>query len=123
MAADPEWAEDMIEPPEMLGVEQITIDGAMLRTTAKTSAQAQFRLGRELRRRLTEALAEAGINSPVPLGRLSIQPAVSGGTHEETPTVDGEEATDLAGTDGGQRSTEQDGGQGGQRRPSGTGDD
>jgi small conductance mechanosensitive channel len=123
MAADPEWADDMIEPPEMLGVEQITIDGAMLRTTAKTSAQAQFRLGRELRRRLTEALAEAGINSQVPVGRLSIQPAVSGATGEGAPTVDGDEVTDGAGTDGEAESAQQDGGHGGERRPSGTGDE
>jgi len=78
----------------------------MLRTTAKTSAEAQFRLGRELRRRLTEALAEAGINSQVPVGRLSIQPAVVG-TPEEAPTVDGDEATEQAGTDGESGSTEQ----------------
>jgi small conductance mechanosensitive channel len=86
LAADPEWADDLIEPPEMLGVEQITIDGAMLRTTVKTSAEAQWRVGRELRRRLTEALATAGINSQVPVGRLSIQPAIAGAeeTHEET---------------------------------------
>jgi small conductance mechanosensitive channel len=123
MADDPQWADDMIEPPEMLGVEQITIDGAMLRTTAKTSAQAQFRLGRELRRRLTEALAEAGINSQVPVGRLSIQPAVTGATPEEAPTVDGDEATDGAGTDGEAGSTQQDGGPGGERRRSATGGD
>jgi small conductance mechanosensitive channel len=86
MAEDPEWADDLIEPPEMLGVEQITIDGAMLRTQVKTSAEAQFRVGRELRRRLTEALATAGINSQVPVGRLSIQPAVTG-TEEETAPV------------------------------------
>jgi moderate conductance mechanosensitive channel len=77
MAADPEWADNLIEPPQVLGVEQITVDGAMLRTTVKTSAEAQWRVGRELRRRLSEALATAGINSQVPVGRLSIQPAVA----------------------------------------------
>jgi small conductance mechanosensitive channel len=122
MAEDPEWAADMIDPPEMLGVEQVSIDGAMLRTTAKTSAEAQFRLGRELRRRLTEALAEAGINSQVPVGRLSIQPAVVGST-EEAPMVDGDEAAEQAGTDGESGSTEQNGGRGDKRRQSGTTED
>jgi len=89
LAADPEWADDLIEPPEMLGVEQITIDGAMLRTTVKTSAEAQWRVGRELRRRLSEALAAAGINSQVPVGRLSIQPAVAG-TEETPPPIAGD---------------------------------
>ncbi len=82
LAEDPEWAEDLIDPPEMLGVEQITIDGAMLRTTVKTPADAQWRVGRELRRRLTEALATAGISGQVPVSRLSIQPAVAVGTEE-----------------------------------------
>jgi small conductance mechanosensitive channel len=104
MADDPDWADDMIDPPEMLGVEQITIDGAMLRTTAKTSADAQFRLGRELRRRLTEALASAGINSQVPVGRLSIQPAVAG-TEEETVAVDGDDSAERTGTEDGAEST------------------
>jgi small conductance mechanosensitive channel len=82
LAQDPDWADDLTEPPEMLGVEQITIDGAMLRTTVKTPAEAQWRVGRELRRRLTEALAAAGISSQVPVGRLSIQPAATAGTEE-----------------------------------------
>ena len=87
LAEDPEWAEDLIDPPEMLGVEQITIDGAMLRTTVKTPADAQWRVGRELRRRLTEALVAAGLSSQVPVGRLSIQPAATAGTEETEVAV------------------------------------
>jgi moderate conductance mechanosensitive channel len=60
MAADPAWSGDLIEGPEVLGVEQITADQAVLRTQVKTSPEAQWRVGRELRRRLTEALAGAG---------------------------------------------------------------
>ncbi len=130
MAQDPDWADDMIDPPEMLGVEQITIDGAVLRTTAKTSADAQWRLGRELRRRLTEALAAAGINSQVPVGRLSIQPAVAG-TEEAPVTVDGDESAGAEdgsesrkpGSDEGQGEGGPDTGtEGGPRRRSGTAD-
>ena len=87
LAQDPEWAGDLIDPPDMLGVEQITIDGAMLRTTVKTPAEAQWRVGRELRRRLTEALVTAGISSQVPVGRLSIQPAVAVGREETAVPV------------------------------------
>jgi small-conductance mechanosensitive channel len=97
MAEAPEWADDLIEPPEMLGVEQITIDGAMLRTQVKTPAEAQWRVGRELRRRLTEALASAGINSQVPVGRLSIQPAVTGTEEEAVPVP---VPTEMGGGDG-----------------------
>jgi moderate conductance mechanosensitive channel len=78
MAADPAWADDLIEGPEVLGVEQITAEGAVLRTQVKTSSEAQWRVGRELRRRLTEALAGAGITSTsglLPEGRVLIRPA------------------------------------------------
>ena len=75
LAADPEYAEDLIDPPDVLGVEQITVDGAVLRTTVKTISDAQWRIGRELRRRLTEALAEAGISAQLPNSRLYLRSA------------------------------------------------
>ncbi len=58
---DPEFAGDLIDAPQVLGVEQVTIEGAVVRTTAKTVPAAQWRVARELRRRLTEALESAGI--------------------------------------------------------------
>jgi moderate conductance mechanosensitive channel len=75
LATDPEYAEDLIDPPDVLGVEQISVDGAVLRTTVKTISDAQWRIGRELRRRLTEALAEAGITAHLPNGRLYLRSA------------------------------------------------
>ena len=35
VAADPEYAADFVEPPQVLGVEQITVDGAVIRTIAQ----------------------------------------------------------------------------------------
>jgi small-conductance mechanosensitive channel len=78
LADDPQWTDDLIEPPEVLGVEQITADGAVLRTTVKTASDAQWRVGRELRRRLTEALDQAGIAARLGAGRMFIRPAVAG---------------------------------------------
>ena len=75
LADDPQWTDDLIEPPEVLGVEQITVDGAVLRTTARTAPDAQWRVGRELRRRLTEALDQAGIAARLGTGRTFIRPA------------------------------------------------
>jgi small conductance mechanosensitive channel len=73
LGEDPAWSEDLIEPPEMLGVEQITVDGAVLRTSVKTASAAQWRVGRELRRRLTEALAAAGLSTQTSGGRVYVQ--------------------------------------------------
>jgi small-conductance mechanosensitive channel len=91
MAADPTYADDLIDPPDVLGVEQITVDGAVLRTTVKTASDAQWRAGRELRRRLTEALSEAGIAGQLPNNRRYLRPAgpeeaLDTGTDQAGPT-------------------------------------
>jgi small conductance mechanosensitive channel len=80
MAEDPEYADDLIEPPTVLGVEQISVDGAVIRTTAKTPSEAQFRVGRELRRRLTEALESSGIAAQLGAARPYLRPAGPGDT-------------------------------------------
>jgi small-conductance mechanosensitive channel len=74
LAEDPEWGEDLIEAPEVLGVEQITVDGAVLRTTVKTTPEARWRVGREMRRRLTEALETGGIAAKLGTGRVFLHP-------------------------------------------------
>ena len=51
VADDPEHATEFLEPPEVLGVEQLTVDGAVIRTIAKTTADGQLAVQRELRRR------------------------------------------------------------------------
>jgi small conductance mechanosensitive channel len=93
MAHDPEYTEDLIDPPEVLGVEQITVEGAVLRTTVKTASDAQWRVGRELRRRLSDALAAAGIAAQLPNSRVYLRPGVAA----ETPT-----AAESNGTETGQ---------------------
>jgi small conductance mechanosensitive channel len=75
LAADPDWEGALIEAPEVLGVEQLNADGAVLRTTVKTSSDAQWRVGRELRRRLTDALITARIASQQSSSQLYIRPA------------------------------------------------
>jgi small-conductance mechanosensitive channel len=85
MAEDPAWRDDLLEGPEVLGVEQITADGAVLRTTVKTNSEAQWRVGRELRRRLTEALASAGVHNPGGAGRVFVRPSRPPRTAEPSP--------------------------------------
>jgi small conductance mechanosensitive channel len=77
MADDPAFAEDLIDPPDVLGVEQITVEGAVLRTIVKTASDAQWRIGRELRRRLTDALAAAGIAAQLPNSRVYLRPGAT----------------------------------------------
>ena len=63
MWRDEEWAEFMIEEPQLLGVEQLTTDSAQLRLTAKTRPGEQWRVGRELRRRVRDRLEQEGISA------------------------------------------------------------
>jgi small conductance mechanosensitive channel len=63
LADDELYASDLLEPPEVLGIEQITNLGITVRVTVKTTTDGQWRVGRELRRRLSDALEEAGITS------------------------------------------------------------
>jgi len=74
LAEDPEYADVLLDPPEVLGVEQTTVDGSIIRTTAKTASEGQWRVGRELRRRLTEALEQAGITQQISASRMFIRP-------------------------------------------------
>ncbi|MBO0871101.1 MAG: mechanosensitive ion channel family protein [Micromonosporaceae bacterium] len=90
MAEDDEWSDEILEGPDVLGVEKITIDGAVLRTTVKTNSDAQWRVGRELRRRLSEAVAAAGIESAMPAGRLYVrQPGPRGAAGAAGPPTPG----------------------------------
>lgn len=61
MWQDEAWAEFMIEEPQLLGVEQLTADAAQLRLTARTTPGDQWRVGRELRRRINHRLETEGI--------------------------------------------------------------
>jgi small conductance mechanosensitive channel len=73
LAEDPDFAPDLLEAPEVLGVEQLTADGAVVRTTVKTPSEVQWRVARELRRRLTEALESAGISAQLSAGRVFVR--------------------------------------------------
>jgi small conductance mechanosensitive channel len=74
LSDDPQYAADLLEAPEVLGVEQITIDGAVVRTTVRTASAAQWRVARELRRRLTDALESAGIAQHLTANRRFVRP-------------------------------------------------
>jgi small conductance mechanosensitive channel len=65
--ADPEWADVLLAEPESLGAEQISAQGVVMRLQVRTTNAEQFRVGRELRMRLSERFAVEGIRTPLPL--------------------------------------------------------
>ena len=64
---DPTFVDgDIIDPPEVWGVEQLGADGVTIRLVVRTDPAEQWIVGRELRVRIKEALDEAGIEIPFP---------------------------------------------------------
>jgi len=64
---DPEFIKgQIIEPPEVWGVESLSPNGVVIRLVVKTEPSEQFTIARELRLRIKEALDKAGIELPFP---------------------------------------------------------
>jgi len=72
----PDHQTEFLEPPDVVGVEQLTVDGATIRTIAKTTADGQVTVQRELRRALAEALEASGLSERIAASRLLPRGAV-----------------------------------------------
>lgn len=90
VANDPEHQNEFLEPPDVVGVEQLTVDGATIRTIAKTTADGQPIVQRELRRALTESLDTNGLSERIAASRLlprsAVPPAYLNLSESEQPT-------------------------------------
>ncbi len=71
LAADPQWAETLLEAPEMLGVEDIAGDCILVRVSAKTAPSDRTRVGRELRSRIGNRLQRDAAVRPSETGSPS----------------------------------------------------
>lgn len=61
LAADPQWAEEILAPPEVLGVESMTAERIVVRVSVRTTSAQQWRVARALRGQVKAALEGAGI--------------------------------------------------------------
>jgi small-conductance mechanosensitive channel len=76
VAEAPEHQTELLEVPDVVGVEQLTVDGAIIRTIAKTTADGQVAVQRDLRRALTEAMEASGLSERIAASRLLPRSAV-----------------------------------------------
>lgn len=60
------WPDRVLEPTQVLGVEDLGESAVTLRTLTKTAPAKQWEVARELRRRILLAFREAGIEIPYP---------------------------------------------------------
>ena len=61
MSQDEQWRQFIIEPPQILGVEDFSDRGIIVRLFIKTEPLKQWDVSREFRRRLQITLSQAGI--------------------------------------------------------------
>lgn len=63
---DPDWSEDILDEPELWGVEDLGADGVTIRLVVKTKALSQWKVARELRARIKARFDAEGIEIPFP---------------------------------------------------------
>jgi small-conductance mechanosensitive channel len=83
-------AERLLEPPVVLGVETVTVEGVMLRVTAKARPGQQWAVQRALNAAITAAFDEAGVTRP----NSALTPATAGAAPAPTSPV-----TDVSGSE------------------------
>ena len=66
LAADPAWAEAVLEAPEVLGVESLGAENVTLRVSTKTTPAHRAPLAREMRSRISSRLQRDGVVSTAP---------------------------------------------------------
>ncbi len=75
MSTEPEWQSQILETPDILGVEQFGDRGVVIRVWIKTQPLKQWAVAREYRRRLKIAFDRAGMPIPVPQEALWVNDA------------------------------------------------
>ncbi len=66
LRGDPQFAEDILEPLEMLGVDQFADSAVIIKCRIKTRPSKQWRIGREMNRRIKKTFDAKGIEIPFP---------------------------------------------------------
>lgn len=66
LSRDPDWRDRILDPLQVLGVENLSHEGISIRLWIQTKPLEQWNVAREYRRRLKQALDQAGISIGIP---------------------------------------------------------
>ncbi len=80
---DPAWAGRVLEEPEVWGVEELAADGVTIRLVVKTLPAEQFKVLRELRVRIKQALDAAGVEIPTAQRTVWVRREAGGGPGDD----------------------------------------
>lgn len=94
LAADDEFVDRILEPPEILGVQDLGADSVDIRLVVKTTPGSQWGLARELRRRIKYALDDAEIEIPYPQRTVWLRTDTTRQGHPTIDVVTGEQVGD-----------------------------
>lgn len=73
LSHDPEWETSILEPPQVLGVDNLSNEGVTIRVWIKTQPLKQWLVGREFRKRLKQSLDADGISIGIPQQSFSVR--------------------------------------------------
>lgn len=74
LAEDPRWRESILEAPHPEGIVELSVDATVFRVSLKSTSNDQWALGRELRRRVFQALRALGVSSDVAESQVYVEP-------------------------------------------------
>ncbi|MGK7957813.1 MAG: mechanosensitive ion channel domain-containing protein, partial [Crocosphaera sp.] len=72
MQSEPEWSDKFLDPAEILGVDEVSHQGILIRLLIRTKPMEQWPLGREFRLRVKKALDQAGISLGIPYQKVMV---------------------------------------------------
>lgn len=95
LRADPQYSGSILEPIEVLGVDNFADSAVVIRARLKTQPIQQWTVGREYRRRLKKAFDLAGIEIPFPHRTLYMGEASKAFAIQNVSGGEGEAKTEL----------------------------
>ena len=85
VCASDDYVDQIVEPPQVLGVEALAADGVTLRLTVKVKPGKQWALQRALRQRIKAVFDEAGIEIPFPQRTVWMRVVADAESEHESP--------------------------------------
>jgi small conductance mechanosensitive channel len=76
---DPEWHDQMVAEPEVLGIDSVTHNGMTITVWIRTQPAQQWAVGREFRLRVRETMEAHGIEIGVPKQSYQFEPSAANG--------------------------------------------
>ncbi|MDQ8705230.1 mechanosensitive ion channel family protein [Streptomyces sp. LHD-70] len=84
---NPDFKDVLLEDPSVWGVQSLSPDGVVVRLVVKTAPLKQWAITRELRRRVKDALDDAGIEMPFPQRTVWVRGGENADAEGDRPSI------------------------------------